>query len=122
MTSAWRRLADRLRVEHPLVLAPLAGGPSTPAPAAAVSGAGGLGSLGAAYVAPDEIRAAVADVRRLTDRPFGVNLFAGGATEKADDPGPMLDLLARWHAELGMEPPGIPAGGGLRRLRTGPCE
>jgi nitronate monooxygenase len=109
MTSAWRRLAERLGVEHPLILAPLAGGPSTPALAAAVSNVGGLGSLGAAYLAPGEIRAAIAEVRRMTDRPFAVNLFAGGATEGADDPGPMLALLARWHAELGMEPPGIPA-------------
>ena len=109
MTSAWRRLAERLGVEHPLVLAPMAGGPSTPALAAAVSTAGGLGSLGAAYLSPDEIRAQVAEVRRLTEGPFAVNLFAGGATEGADDPGPMLDLLARWHAELGLEPPGVPA-------------
>jgi nitronate monooxygenase len=109
MTNAWRRFAERLGVDHPLVLAPLAGGPSTPALAAAVSNAGGLGSLGAAYLAPDEIRAAVAETRRMTDRPFAVNLFAGGATAGADDPGPMLELLARWHAALGMEPPGIPA-------------
>lgn len=108
MTSAWNRLAERLGVEHPLVLAPLAGGPSTPDLAAAVSGAGGLGSLGAAYLAPDEIRAAVARVKRLTDRPFAVNLFAGGATQGADDPRPMLDLLARWHAALGIDPPVLP--------------
>lgn len=43
MTNAWSRLAERLGVEHPLVLAPMAGGPSTPALAAAVSDAGGLG-------------------------------------------------------------------------------
>jgi nitronate monooxygenase len=41
MTGAWRGLARRLGIEHPLMLAPLAGGPSTPALAAAVSGAGG---------------------------------------------------------------------------------
>lgn len=109
MTSAWKRFAERLGVEHPLVLAPMAGGPSTPALAAAVSNAGGLGSLGAAYLAPDEIRVAIEQTRRMTDRPFAVNLFAGGATAGADDPGPMLALLARWHAELGIEPPGVPA-------------
>ena len=108
MTSGWRRLGERWGVEHPLVLAPLAGGPSTPALAAAVSNAGGLGSLGAAYLPPDEIRAAVAETRRLTDRPFAVNLFAGGATTGPDDPGPMLDLLARWHREMGIEPPAMP--------------
>lgn len=106
--SAWRRFGARLGVEHPLVLAPLAGGPSTPALAAAVCNAGGLGSLGAAYLSPEEIRAAVAETRRMTDRPFAVNLFAGGATAGADDPGPMLDLLARWHREMGIDPPAPP--------------
>jgi len=109
MTSAWRRLGERLGVEDPLLLAPMAGGPSTPTLAAAVSNAGGLGSLGCAYLAPDEIRAAIAETRRRTGRPFAVNLFAGGATTGADDPHPMLDVLARWHAALGLEPPGIPA-------------
>ncbi len=56
MTGAWRGLALRLGIEHPLMLAPLAGGPSTPALAAAVSGAGGLGSLGAAYLTAGQLR------------------------------------------------------------------
>ena len=44
-----------------LVLAPMAGGTSTPALAAAVSNAGGLGSLGAAYLTPGQIAAEVAE-------------------------------------------------------------
>lgn len=101
----WNDLARRLGVAHPLVLAPLGGGPGTPALAAAVSNAGGLGSLGAAYLAPGQVRDAIRETRRLTDRPFAVNLFAGGATEGAADPGPMLRLLARWHESLGIAPP-----------------
>ena len=109
MTDAWRELARRLGIDHPLMLAPLAGGPSTPALAAAVSNAGGLGSLGAAYLSPEQIRGAIAETRRLTDRPFAVNLFAGGATEGAGDVGPMLELVSRWHRALGIEPPEPPA-------------
>jgi len=52
----------------------MAGGPSTPALAAAVSEAGGLGSL--AGGAPDDLRAAIRALRALTSRPFAVNLFA----------------------------------------------
>jgi nitronate monooxygenase len=63
-------------VKHRLILAPMAGGPSTPALTAAVSAAGGLGSLAAAYLTPPEIDAAVAEVRRLTREPFAINLFA----------------------------------------------
>ena len=114
MADGWKELATRLGVEHPLILAPMAGGPSTPALAAAVSNAGGLGSLGAAYLTPEQIRDEIAAVRRLTDRPFAVNLFAGGATEGAADVEPMLELLGRWHRQLGIAPPAPPAAPGDR--------
>jgi nitronate monooxygenase len=63
----------------PIVGAPLAGGPSTPALAAAVSGAGGLGFLGAGYLTTSRLREDVVETRRLTDHPFGVNLFVPGS-------------------------------------------
>ena len=87
----------------------MAGGLTPPALIAAVSNAGGLGSLGAAYLSPDEIRAQVAEIRRLTDRPFAVNLFTGGrGPADAPDPEPMLDVLARFHTELGLPAPQLP--------------
>ena len=64
--------------------APLAGGPSTPALAAAVSTAGGLGMLAAGYRTPEAVQAEVETVRAHTDRPFGVNLFAP-PTDAVDD-------------------------------------
>jgi nitronate monooxygenase len=60
----------------PIVGAPMAGGPTTPALAAAVSSAGGLGFLGAGYKTVDALREDIAATRALTDRPFGVNVFA----------------------------------------------
>jgi nitronate monooxygenase len=59
----------------PIVLAPLAGGPSTPQLAAEVSNAGGLGFLGGGYLAPDELAARLRRTRELTSQAFGVNLF-----------------------------------------------
>jgi nitronate monooxygenase len=61
--------------ESGIVLAPLAGGPSTPELAAAVSNAGGLGFLGGAYLASEQLRAQLAVARRLTSGPLGLNLF-----------------------------------------------
>jgi nitronate monooxygenase len=63
---------------HPIVQAPLAGGPSTPALAAAVSGAGGLGFLAAGYKTVDAVRADLAELRSRLPAgiPFGINLFA----------------------------------------------
>jgi nitronate monooxygenase len=78
-------LAD---LEIPIVQAPLAGGPSTPALAAAVSGAGGLGMLAAGYKTVEQVEADVAELRVGTGRPFGINLFAppGGPA----DPGTVV--------------------------------
>lgn len=61
---------------HPIVQAPLAGGPSTAALAAAVSEAGGLGFLAAGYKRPDAVAEEIAAVRAATAQPFGVNVFA----------------------------------------------
>jgi nitronate monooxygenase len=63
------------RLVHPIVQAPLAGGPSTPELAAAVSGAGGLGFLAAGYKSPAAVQADLAATRALTNEPFGINLF-----------------------------------------------
>jgi nitronate monooxygenase len=59
----------------PVVQAPMAGGPSTPELAAAVSNAGGLGFLAAGYLPPDKLRDQIRRTRELTDEGFGVNLF-----------------------------------------------
>jgi nitronate monooxygenase len=63
------------RLHHPIVQAPLSGGPSTPELTAAVSGAGGLGFLATGYVTADRVRADIARVRELSSAPFGLNLF-----------------------------------------------
>ena len=68
----------------PIVLAPLAGGPSTPRLAAAVSGAGGLGFLGAGYLSADRLAEDVRETRHLTEEPFGVNLFVPGPPSAGD--------------------------------------
>jgi nitronate monooxygenase len=75
------------RLEHPIVQAPMGGGPSTPALAAAVGEAGGLGFLAAGYKSVDGVRADVEALRALTSQPFGVNLFAPPGPA-ADDVGP----------------------------------
>jgi nitronate monooxygenase len=74
-------------LEHPIVQAPMGGGPSTPELAAAVAEAGGLGFLAAGYKPVDAVRADIEALRALTGRPFGVNLFAplAGAADPVDD-------------------------------------
>jgi nitronate monooxygenase len=74
----WRDspLGRRLGVRLPIIQAPMAGGVSTARLTAAVSEAGGLGSVAGGLLPPDELRTAIRDVRALTDRPYAVNLFA----------------------------------------------
>jgi nitronate monooxygenase len=62
----------------PIVLAPLAGGPSTPELAAAVSNAGGLGFLASGYLSAAELADRRGRLDELTARPFGVNVFVPG--------------------------------------------
>lgn len=72
-------------VAFPIVQAPMAGGADTPALVAAVSEAGGMGSIGAAYLQPEAIREQIRATRRLTQRPFAVNLFALPPNEEVPD-------------------------------------
>jgi nitronate monooxygenase len=84
----------------PVVAAPMAGGPSTPALVTAVLEAGGFAFLAAGYKSPEALRREIAAVRSATSLPFGVNLL--GVTGKIDDLskfGSFLELM-KAEAEL----------------------
>ena len=104
----WPRkdLTELLGIEHPIIQAPMAGS-ATPALAAAVSNAGGLGSLGCATLAPDALRAAAAALRDSTNRGFNLNFFAFAPEDR--DPerdSATQERVAPFYAELGLgEPP-----------------
>src|SRR5689334_22800278 len=103
-------LLRRIGVEHPIILAPMAGGATTPALVSAVSDAGALGFVAAAYLAPEQILEQARNVRSRTQRPFGINLFVPvAATATPDSAQPALDALASYHAELGLPAPTVPA-------------
>lgn len=101
-----RRLADLLRIDLPILQAPMAGA-ATPKLAAAVSDAGGLGALGSAEMTLDQLRAAATELRARTNRPFNLNFFVGDAP--ATDPAVLArtrDRLRPWYHRLGLgEPP-----------------
>ena len=66
------------RLSVPIVLAPLAGGSSTPELTAAVSNAGGLGFLAAGYLTASALKERLDQARALTGAPLGVNVFVPG--------------------------------------------
>ena len=69
------RLTKLLGIKHPIIQAPMAGGTTPPELIASACNAGALGSLGAGYMSPDQIAEQIEAIRRLTDRPFAINLF-----------------------------------------------
>ena len=102
--SFFTPLTSQIGVSLPIVQGPMNGG-STPDMVAAVSNAGGLGSLAAAGLAPVAIHAQVASIRAQTSKPFNINLFV------LDPPAPTGDELERAiallqpvRAELGLAP------------------
>jgi nitronate monooxygenase len=73
----------------PIIQAPMAGGATTPELVAAVSNAGGIGSLAAALLSPQAIAEQVAKIRALTQRAFMVNMFV------LQTPNPSTEEIAR---------------------------
>lgn len=93
----------------PVVLAPMGGGPSTPELVAAVSNAGGLGSLAAAYSNAERIQQDIATIRKLTARPFAVNLFSPEAQLPLNNgANAVSDFLRPYHERLGLKAPELP--------------
>jgi nitronate monooxygenase len=100
-------LCERLGIRLPLIQAPMAGGPSTPELAAAVSRAGALGSLGCAYLQAEAMQRDAEAVRARTRAPFNINLFVSRQPEPVEPAAqrPALDAVAGYYRELGLPPP-----------------
>jgi len=96
---------ERLGVSVPVVQAPMAG-VSTTELAAAVSNAGGLGSIGLGATNSTDARAMVEELYARTDRAFNVNLFVHRpATPNVERERDWIEWLGPAFAELGVEPP-----------------
>ncbi|MGJ7546199.1 NAD(P)H-dependent flavin oxidoreductase [Variovorax sp. LT1R16] len=104
MTASSRFLA-RIAIQLPIIQAPMAG-VSTPRLAAAVSNAGGLGSLGIGASTVEQAREAIQETRALTSRPINVNVFCHGtARREPERESAWLKHLAPLFAEAGIAVP-----------------
>ena len=98
-------LLDRIGVRFPIIQSPMAG-VSTPAMAAAVSDAGGLGSIAVGAADAAGADAMIAEIRERTSRAFNVNLFCHGpAVSGAAIEGSWIERFRPRFAEYGAEPP-----------------
>jgi nitronate monooxygenase len=102
-----------MRFDSPVIQAPMAGGGDTPALVGAVCNAGGLGTIGAAYLSPAQIGEAVRSVRERTTRSFGINLFVPwDAPELSANAAAALAKVAPFFGEVGLQSPSLPTDGG----------
>ncbi len=88
-------MIKKLAVDKPMIQAPMAG-ITTPAFVAACSEAGVLGSIGAGYLNGDQTRTFIQEVRKLTNKPFSVNLFIQEE--------PRIDINVLQNARLALQP------------------
>lgn len=106
------RLSSEVGIEQllgiglPVIQAPMAGVQDATL-AAAVSNAGGLGSLPCAMLNPEVLEAELLRLRALTSKPFNVNFFCHETHQVSlQQQQEWLDCLSEYFDELGVEPPG----------------
>lgn len=104
-------LFQRLGLKHPLIVAPMAGGPSSVDLVAAASSAGALGAMGGAYSNAAAIEAFAEQVRQRTDKPFSINLFIPHSIPEvaSDRVDRAVEATARYRQELELPPPQLEA-------------
>lgn len=95
-------LCRLLHIEYPMIQAGMAGGPTTPELVSAVSNAGALGTLAAAYLTPSEIRSAVRAIKASTNKPFAVNIFCAEMSDETNSWQEVHVILNRMRKKLGL--------------------
>ena len=104
-------LCDLLGIDSPILQSGM-GMVAGPDLVAEVSRAGGLGILAGLNVPPDDLRAMIREVRKATDRPFGVNLWLHSDLRPTLDPATIPDetlrgaqtILNQFRERLGIPP------------------
>jgi len=99
------RISELLSIKLPIIQAPMAGGPTTPKLVSAVSNAGGLGMIGAGYMTPEALDAAIKETRRKTDKPLGVNVFLHKNPESIEIPECIKERISDLYKSLGLDNP-----------------
>ncbi len=99
-----RRLMDLFKIEHPIVLGPMAGAVDSKL-VIEVCEAGGLGSLPVAMLNEQQMRDQIAKIRSATSKPLNVNFFCHQPPELNNArEARWRDRLQPYYAELGIDP------------------
>ncbi|MEL7253886.1 MAG: nitronate monooxygenase [Pseudomonadota bacterium] len=100
-----RRICELFGIEHPILLAPMAG-TTGPEIVAAVSNAGGLGGHGCATMPADVLKQEISAIAGLTNRPVNLNFFCHDTPQMTPDHhAALLEALAPHYAAAGVDAP-----------------
>jgi len=97
-------LTNLLKIDYPIIQAPMAGGITTSEFVASVSNNGALGMIGAGYMSPIQLREQIREVKHLTSKNFGVNLFVPNQFEVMENEVEIANsFLSRYLEELNIQ-------------------
>jgi nitronate monooxygenase len=105
------RAAEMLDIRYPIIQGPFGGGLSSAKLVAAVSNYGGLGGYGAYQLEPDEISVIATDIRRLTNKPFALNLWVNDTDNSvltANEYAQLSRPYRTYFEQLGLSLPPVP--------------
>lgn len=98
------KITELLGLDYPIIQAPMAGGVTTSRFVSSVSNAGALGMIGAGYMQPNELRQQIREIKALTTRTFGVNLFIPEQPKISEEEiNEANELLQSFRNELGIK-------------------
>ncbi|WP_101845724.1 nitronate monooxygenase family protein [Halobacillus sp. Marseille-P3879] len=104
------KLTELLNIDYPIIQAGMAGGVTSPELIAAVSNSGALGTLGAGYMSAEAMKDSILQAKKLTDRPFGVNVFIPEFPEIVEEEvNEANDLLEPFREQLKFEENVVPS-------------
>jgi nitronate monooxygenase len=95
-------LCTKLGIKYPIIQAGMAGGATTVDLVTHVCEAGALGTLGAAYMSPEQLRQAIHDIQKRTNKPFAVNLFCTNMEDDTKGIEHVQPILNRFREKLGI--------------------
>lgn len=103
MLTLKTEICKLFNIQYPIIQAGMAGGPTTAELVSAVSEAGGLGTLGAAYLAPEDLRKNIRQIKESTSQPFAVNIFSESSEDDYSRLAEVQQVLNPFRKELGIE-------------------
>lgn len=113
------KFTELLDIKYPIVQGPFGGGMSSVALTSTVSNSGGLGSFGGQPYSAKEIIETCIEIRKLTNKPFNINLWVNDRDARLEVFGPedyarLTELFSPYFKELGLSIPERPKDLGAR--------